>query len=146
MKMSWTLQEESLLFDSYLSVCWWARVRQSRGLSPGREAGFSAAASLTHARQGSVEIGLMNRGERETAGLLFFQYKPHHYQFNQRSSAQHRAKGQTVRSVGGISGPAEKRTSDNRLDMCNTMQLLLMCHSQFLMEILVTLYVYDSLR
>lgn len=36
----------------------------------------SAGASLTHVGQSSVEIGLMNRIERETAGLLVFQNPP----------------------------------------------------------------------
>lgn len=43
---------------------------------PGGAAESSAGASLTHVGQSSVEIGLMNRRERETAGLLVFQYPP----------------------------------------------------------------------
>lgn len=47
------------------------------GAGRGGAAESSAGASLlTHVGQSSVEIGLMNRGERETAGLLVFQYSP----------------------------------------------------------------------
>lgn len=50
----------------------WSATGQRTGTGGAAES--SAGASLTHVGQSSVEIGLMNRRERETAGLLVFQY------------------------------------------------------------------------
>lgn len=68
--------------------------------------------ALTHVGQSSVEIGLMNRRERETAGLLVFQYPPSLSVgpvFICTTWGEKKMRG----SVGGKSGPV-KRISDNR--------------------------------
>lgn len=52
----------------------WSATGQRTG--PGGAAESEAGASLTHVGQSSVEIGLMNRREGETTGLLVFQYYP----------------------------------------------------------------------
>lgn len=102
----------TLLLDSYLSVWWRAGVRQGRGRGPRGSAESSAGASLTHVGQSSVEIGLMNRRERETAGLLVFQYPPS-LSVGPVFICTTWGEKKMRRSVGGKSGPV-KRISDNR--------------------------------
>ena len=74
-----------------------------RGDGAGRGGRSSAGASLTHVGQSSVEIGLMNRREAETAGFPVFSIFARHCHFDQHSSAHHlereRRGGQEVVNV-----------------------------------------------
>lgn len=90
----------------------------------------SAGASLTHVGQCSVEIGLMNRGKRETAGLLVFQYPP--VIISWTSAHLHTTGRGRDREVSRWHiWTCERDFEQWIIDGCKTKQLLLKCHGQF---------------